>query len=363
MDRLLQRLYDADFSEACFEPFMRELGKRMHSHVLALHTHDLARGRTSIVNGVGVDDALLACWEEVANDNLWFQRGAAELLREGTSDDEKLTTRGELHRSRFHADFLRGADLEHGMGLFLGNDSDRSLVVLTINRSGRHGCFTDEERELARTLLPHLRNAYALHSRMRALHGLQHAYRATLDRLEKPVFLVSRSGSVVFANESARQLEALGTCLQVRNGKPVAVHQPDDVLLGAALARVVSGATAGDSLPLPMHDRKGEISALLTICPTPPSVYADPQRGNVAAAVFVRALQPRVVPEDVRVAFGLTGAEFRLARKLAGGSTLEDASEHLGISKNTARTQLRGLFEKTGTHRQSDLVAVLHRAS
>ena len=231
MDRLLERLYDADFSEACFEPFMRELGKRMHSHVLALHTHDLADGRTSIVNGVGVDDGLLARWEEVANDNLWFQRGAAELLREGTSDDENLTTRSELHRSRFHADFLRLADLEHGMGMFLGSDTDQSLVVLTINRSGRHGCFNDDERELARALLPHLRNAYALHSRMRALQGLEQAYRATLDRLEQPVFLMSRSGTVVFANEGARQLEALGCCLQIRNDKPVAVHPADEALL------------------------------------------------------------------------------------------------------------------------------------
>ena len=114
---------------------------------------------------------------------------------------------------------------------------------------------------------------------------------------------------------------------------------------------------------MPLHNRNGEISALLTICPTPPSVFADLPRGNVAAAVFVRALQPRFIPDDVRVAFGLTAAEFRLARKLASGFTLEDASAHLGISKNTARTQLRGLFEKTGTHRQSDLVALLHRAS
>jgi len=363
MEALLERLYEADFSEACFEPFMQELGKRLDSHVLALHTHDIPRGLTTIVNGVGVDADLLARWEAVANDNVWFQRGAAQLLSEGTSDDEHLISRNELHRTRFHADFLRMADLEHGMGLFLGNDTDQSLVVLTINRSARHGCFTDAERELAKRLLPHLRNAYALHGRFRGLQRRERAYRSALDRLEQPVILVSGQGAVLFANEYARQVEANDCCLQRRQGKPTAVHSPDDALLQATLARVVSGDTEGGSLTLPLHDRAGRVSALVTICPTPPPVFADLSHGDVAAAIFVRSLQPKRVPEDVQAAFGLTPAEFRLARKLAGGFTLEEASARLGISKNTARTQLRGLFEKTGTRRQSELVALLHRAS
>ena len=363
METLLERLYDADFSEACFEPFMQELGKRLDSHVLALHTHDVSRGVTTIVNGVGVDSDLLARWEDVANDNVWFQRGATQLLNEGTSDDEHLTTRSELHRTRFHADFLRVADLEHGMGMFLGADTDQSLVVLTINRSGRRGCFNDSERELAKALLPHLRNAYALHSRFRGLRTREHAYRSALDRLEQPVFLVSRQGTVLFANEYARQVDASGCCLQRRQGKPIAIHPPDDPLLQSTLARAAAGETAGGSLTLPLHDRAGRISALLTVCPTPPPVFADLSQGDVAVAIFVRPLQSKQVPEDVQAAFGLTPAEFRLARTLADGCTLDEASARLGISKNTVRTQLRGLFEKTGTHRQSELVALLHRAS
>jgi DNA-binding CsgD family transcriptional regulator/PAS domain-containing protein len=363
MEDLLGRLYDADFSEACFEPFMKELGRRMHSHVLALHTHDVTHGHTTIVNGVGVDAQLQACWDQVANDNVWFQRGAAQLLSEGTSDDSQLTTPGELHRTRFHADFLRVADLEHGMAMFLGTDTDESLVVLSVNRSARHGCYDDAERRLARALLPHVRNAYALHSRMRGLQGLEHAYRSTLDRLEQPLLLVSATGRIMFANESARRLEASGCCLHIRQGAPVATQPADDARLHSAVARVVSGATCGGSVALPLHDHTGAISAMLTICPTPPPVFADLCSRSVAAAIFVRPLQPRTLPDDVRAAFGLTVAEFRLARLLVAGTSLDDASRSLGISKNTARTQLRGLFDKTGTHRQSELVALLHRAS
>lgn len=360
---LLERLYDADYSEACFEPFMQELGKQMDSHVLALHTHDIGRGLTTMVNAVGVDEDLRARAEAVANDNVWFQRGAAQLVREGISDDERLTSPGELHRTRFHADFLRAADLEHGMGLFLGNDTDQSLIVLTINRSGRHGFYTDEERDLAKALLPHLRNAFSLHGQLRGLQSMQHAYRSTLDRLEQPVILVSAQGTVLFANERALRLEAEGSCLQRRQGRPGAVHPADEPLLQAALSRVMSGASGGDSLPMSLRSRNGVVSALLTICPTPPSVFGVWSHANVAAAIFVRPLHPRLLPEDARVAFRLTAAEFRLAGMLLQGFTLEEAAERSGITKNTARTQLRGLFDKTGTRRQSQLVALLHRAS
>jgi DNA-binding CsgD family transcriptional regulator len=365
IEGLLERLYDADFSQPCFEPFMQALGQRLKSHVLALHTYDVAHGLPVMVNAVGVDAELKARAEDTADDNIWFQRGAADLIANGVSDDEQLADARELHRTRFHADFLRAADLEHGMGLYLGRDGDNdgSLVVMTINRSGRFGCYTDEERALAKALLPHLRNAFALHGRLRRLSAADRAYRATLDRLDQPMILVSAQGNVAFANARAQQLEAEGTCLQRRQGRPAAVHPADDTLLQMALLRVLSGDTGGEPLSMPLRTRGGTVSALLTLCPASDPVFEPWAHGGVAAALFLRSLQPRRLADDVRAAFAFTAAEFRLAGLLLQGFALDEAAARTGISKNTARTQLRGLFEKTGTHRQSELVALLHRAS
>lgn len=365
IDGLLERLYDADFSQPCFEPFMREFGHRMQAHVLALHTYDLRSGLPAMVNAVGVDPELEARAEDTANDNIWFQRGAADLLAHGIADDEALAESRELHRTRFHADFLRPADLEHGMGLHLGQDGDDAgtMVVMTINRSGRFGCYTDEERALAKTLLPHLRNAFALHGRLRGLSAADHAYRGTLDRLDQPVILVSARGLVAFANERAQQFEAEAGCLQRRLGRPAAFHAADDAALQAALGRVLTGDTHGEPVSMPLHARDGTVSALLTICPVRDPVFDRWAHTGVGAAIFVRPLQPRRLAGDVQAAFSLTAAESRLAGMLLQGHALDEVSARLGISKNTVRTQLRSLFEKTGTHRQADLVALLHRAS
>jgi DNA-binding CsgD family transcriptional regulator len=57
--------------------------------------------------------------------------------------------------------------------------------------------------------------------------------------------------------------------------------------------------------------------------------------------------------------FALSRAEARLAALLLKDRSLRQAAEELGVSLNTIRTQLRKLFEKTGSNRQSALIRTL----
>jgi DNA-binding CsgD family transcriptional regulator len=55
-------------------------------------------------------------------------------------------------------------------------------------------------------------------------------------------------------------------------------------------------------------------------------------------------------------AFRLSPAETRLWAALSAGRRLIDIAEESGVSVNTVRVQLRTLFQKTGVHRQADLL-------
>jgi DNA-binding CsgD family transcriptional regulator len=55
----------------------------------------------------------------------------------------------------------------------------------------------------------------------------------------------------------------------------------------------------------------------------------------------------------------LTGAEARLAASLAQGFGVVEAARRLGITPNTARTQLKTVFAKLGVDRQAGLVRLL----
>lgn len=57
--------------------------------------------------------------------------------------------------------------------------------------------------------------------------------------------------------------------------------------------------------------------------------------------------------------FGLSPAELRLTAALATGTALREAALRLGISYETARSQLKSVFSKTQTRRQVELVSLL----
>lgn len=59
------------------------------------------------------------------------------------------------------------------------------------------------------------------------------------------------------------------------------------------------------------------------------------------------------------VLYRITPAQMRLAGLIIGGDSLVEAARRLGVSINTARTQLRRMFEKTGVNSQTTLVIAL----
>jgi DNA-binding CsgD family transcriptional regulator len=61
----------------------------------------------------------------------------------------------------------------------------------------------------------------------------------------------------------------------------------------------------------------------------------------------------------IRHLYRLTPKEAKLAVLLTGGATVAKAATALGMAEKTARIHLQGLFRKTGTRRQVDLVRVL----
>jgi DNA-binding CsgD family transcriptional regulator len=78
---------------------------------------------------------------------------------------------------------------------------------------------------------------------------------------------------------------------------------------------------------------------------------------------------PSVVPnEKIRQAdffedrFHLTHAEARLVVHLVQGTSLKSSAEAIGVKYETVRTSLKSVFQKTGTHRQAELVLKVFHA-
>jgi len=100
----------------------------------------------------------------------------------------------------------------------------------------------------------------------------------------------------------------------------------------------------------------------------PPVARAAPiTRGAHDAFMLARAALIVTDPDDVRTdpaktlaaGLGLTRAEGRLAGRIGAGEQLKDAAAAEGITLETARTRLKSIFGKTGTHRQTELAILV----
>ena len=61
----------------------------------------------------------------------------------------------------------------------------------------------------------------------------------------------------------------------------------------------------------------------------------------------------------LKTAYGLTTAEIRTAELVAKGCGLEEVATQLDVSINTVKTQLKHIYDKTGTNNRARLVKLL----
>jgi DNA-binding CsgD family transcriptional regulator len=87
----------------------------------------------------------------------------------------------------------------------------------------------------------------------------------------------------------------------------------------------------------------------------------DARGRRPAVAVLVGG--PGTAPDAgaLRAAFGLSAAEARVLRAVAGGAGVPSAAAALGGSQETVRTHLARCFDATGTRTQAALAALVAR--
>ncbi len=171
---------------------------------------------------------------------------------------------------------------------------------------------------------------------------------------------IDKSGRVRALNRAAETLVKSG--LRVSNGRLFSEDRQSDAELQRLLG--VLSTPAGASLigasPI-VIPRRGQRALIVELLPT---ARACPEIGpSIAALLVITDLDQQTSASEglLRSAFGLTIAEGRLAKKLGEGSDLQAACKSLGIGMETARSQLKALFMKTHTNRQSQLIRLFAR--
>lgn len=186
--------------------------------------------------------------------------------------------------------------------------------------------------------------------------GLEAAARATLDKLNRGVFLVTASGNVGFANRAGRAMLGRGG-LAVKHGRLEFADAEVQERFATFLAES-SDADGGPSLVLRVQGprQRGAWRVLVSAL--------DIGSGGSGAAYSVFVYEPdagqRPLPAKVlRALYGLSPAEARLANELFVGRSVQEAAAALGVTVNTARSTLKRVFGKCAVGSQAELLQLL----
>ena len=265
--------------------------------------------------------------------------------------------------SELYKQFLQPADVRYIMGADLRTESG---VECRFRVCRKHGAahFNARDKAFCALLLPHLRRAVELHSRLDVVESERTLYASAIDRMLVGMVTLDESGAIMTTNSLADEILAESDGLRIAHGNIEAMDGQENRTLQRLIRHAMMGhfGTAGplvEAMPVTRSGDRPKLGVLVRTVPL--SDWSEDNRRRPATVLFLRDpdRKSQRSQEIVRKLFDLTPAETSLALLLTNGLTLEEAAEELGISKNTARAHLRSIFSKTGVTRQATLVRIL----
>lgn len=275
----------------------------------------------------------------------------------------------------FYQDFL----IPYGGRYLSGTklvDSDQFLVMFGAMRGfGTQPLNREEVGQLTR-LRGHMVEALDTYLQLRDTYAQAGVGKQLLDEFRYPALLVDQYRAVVYRNPAATELLNRHDTLIFSHGRIGAGsesggqlrcrHAEDDTRLLEALRSL-----GINDAPAAMERRNRAFVRLSSAA------------GARGLAVFLTAIRPEEVmrgfghatlallvlhePSSERVfdpfiigeIFGLTPAESKVAVRVARGQGIEQMAAESCVASSTIRSQLKSIFAKTGTGRQSELASLL----
>jgi len=228
-----------------------------------------------------------------------------------------------------------------------------NTVFLTIERTRARGPVEQPIVKQLDVLRPHLARTVLMAARLHLERARSVSQALSLIGLASLVF--GMRGTVLAANDL---IENFKEHVQWRARNQVSLR---DARANALLTRAVAELDANrldNTHSFPLRGADGFAALVAHVIP----IRGD-ARDVFGRAIGVLVLTPVAAPRAptvdlVQSLFDMTPAEARVARSLATGATIEEIATGGSVSRNTVRTHVRGVLEKTGCRRQAEVVAL-----
>ncbi|MCW0233373.1 MAG: helix-turn-helix transcriptional regulator [Ferrovibrio sp.] len=358
---LVEGLYEAALNPEGWRTMAADLARAFHSGSCAIQLRDLAAGQTVVLtNTANYDTKAIADYEAHFHASDMYVEGAMKigvgvpLLGSQIVDDNKLLN------SEYYADWLKHVGIFHLTGGMMAVDSS-AIAGIGIHRAYGSENYDLADREAMGLLLPHLTRALQMYRKLSGLECQGQISLAALEALSLGVIVVDAAGRLLFANTVAERLLQKGQGITVSHGHLRAQFTDRNLVLQHTIREAVAGFSGRSShTGMLVMPRRDALPLSLLVCPAPGDRLGS-DRLKAAAIIFVNNPDDRITPTEASLIaqFHLTPAEARLTAALLDGEHVDDYALRTGLSLHTVKTQLKHVFAKTGSTRQSDLIRIV----
>jgi DNA-binding CsgD family transcriptional regulator len=359
LSTLLCSLYDAASDASRWEPFLQQLTKTSHAHAAALVMHQVGPEVHTVTTSWDLDPEGPPLYQHhYGTVDIW----AMQALRRPTPQvclSQELYPREDFVKTEIYNEFMLRFGIEHGMFGVVENTGSR-VVSISLYRDRSGSEFNPSDLDILRFLSPHIQRAFKLHFQFASLQARSAGFEEAMDMHPTGMVFLGSEGQVLFMNRAASAFVSERDGLLANRDGLRTERSAESALLQKLIRQAAStsngnGLSAGGTMLVSRRTRP------------PLEILVSPIRNSaitsqaVAAIVFVTdPLHRRRPSQDVlRIRFGLTPAEGRVALLLSDGHAPRRIAKMIGVTDNTVRSQIKSIFSKTGVKRQGELIRLL----
>ncbi|QHI96738.1 hypothetical protein GT347_01255 [Xylophilus rhododendri] len=380
-DKLIHRIYDAALAPTNWPVVLEELATMLKASHGLLYTPMHAPSHGGLLFPHNLPQKALDLWavQSPAEDPFVAEASARRMFDgvEGTViRGSELVPFEKISNTKFYRLLWEPIGIGKVCSGLVFNSSDAHKIptVLALYRRPSDPDFDDETVGLMKGLLAHISRSLGVMFHLRDSQLQAATTLAAINRLPAAVMLLDKHHYLKFTNLAAQKFLAKGDPVSVEYAGPdtqriVLPPRLDSYsarfqeYLAGTLKTSMSDAAEHFSNSLFLPGDAGAPGCVLHAAPFFGQSAFEGRTNQDTATTIVIAYDftdaGTVDPDVLCRTFGTTPAEACAAIECLRGGSYSKMAERLGISQNTLKNQLKAVYAKTGTKRQTDLLKLL----
>jgi len=357
-NRVVASIYQASTDTAHWDQALKDVSHYFSSQGAGLFIQNPQVNYVAPLSFLGLNDGFLASYSDYYGDiNPTFAE--YEELRAGTMFTEQVFNQRHqdseyYNNTTFYNEWMQPQGFAHAAGGMLTVENNE-MLHFTLLRSAEQGQYSQHELTLLKEFSQHILSAVKYSKVFEQLNYRMMSAEHMLGCLGQGLVVLGQDLQVLDLNQAAANQIENNLLLCIRKGKLRSTNMSFNKQLAKQSQQIITNGSLNIEIPIRL-DLPTYQQLLLLLMPAPPTVQTYFNRPVIILIIQDNQSSEPLNMHYLQCSYHLTASETRLMSYLLDGCELKRAAIACGVTYETARWYLKSIFEKTGTHRQVDLI-------